>query len=160
MHADSELLPEAVPALDPVGQAIHALSASVTDTQALPGPSYALCFPILAAVLSTPDHTRLHDMALAVVSLHVSPGRPLPRRETLALLYNVLEIMPAYRSVCLGRLPHGCPATYLGLGRGTHQKSCSCKLYVHRLSCSRCRCPPLHIPLYQACCILPLDSTI
>lgn len=146
MHADSELLPEAVPSLDPVGMAIHALSASVTDTQALPGPSYALCFPILAAVLSTPDHTRLHDMALAVVSLHVSPGRPLPRQETLALLYNVLEIMPAYRSVtarlarfalflCRMAIWHSSSAYVVA------RRSGSCKLYVSRLSSSRCRWP-------------------
>ena len=67
----------------------------------LPPSSYRFAFPVLSAVLSSPAHTPLHDEALAVVALHCSPslGGDIPRRESLALLYNALGVIPAYRWV-------------------------------------------------------------
>ena len=78
---------------------MQAMAAATSNSTALPGPSYDLCFPILEAVLSSAVHTSLHEQALQVMALHVAPGLPLPRKETLAVLYHVLGVVPAYRSV-------------------------------------------------------------
>lgn len=57
----------------------------------------------MQALLGGAGHTKLHDEALAVVALHVTPGAPLPRAATLRLLYHLLGVVPAYRCVpCLG----------------------------------------------------------
>ena len=52
---------------------------------------------MLRAVLSSPQHSPLHDEALAVVGLHCAPDADVPRRESLALLYHVLGINPSNR---------------------------------------------------------------
>jgi hypothetical protein len=52
---------------------------------------------VLRAVLSSPQHSPLHDEALAVVALHCAPDADVPRRESLALLYHVLGINPSNR---------------------------------------------------------------
>ena len=54
---------------------------------------------MLRAVLSSPQHSPLHDEALAVVALHCAPDADVPRSESLALLYHVLGINPTYRQV-------------------------------------------------------------
>ncbi len=82
---------------DPLVESIMALSSATAAGSALPTPTYMMLFPILAAVLKWPQRTPLHEDALAAVALHVSPGGSLPRRATLALLYNVLEILPSFR---------------------------------------------------------------
>lgn len=82
---------------EPLAESIAALSKTTAAGSALPTPAYVMLFPILAAVLSWPQRTPLHEEALAAVALHVSPGGPLPRRATLALLYNVLETLPSFR---------------------------------------------------------------
>lgn len=76
---------------------VHALTSATAGGRPLPGPAYAFVFPVLCAVLSWPVHTPLHEEALAVLALHVAPGDPLPRAAMLALLFHVLELMPAYR---------------------------------------------------------------
>jgi len=76
---------------------VRALTAATAGGRPLPGPAYAFVFPVLRAVLSWPAHTPLHEEALAVLALHVAPGDPLPRAAMLALLFHVLELMPAYR---------------------------------------------------------------
>jgi hypothetical protein len=53
----------------------------------------------LQSVLSSPVHTPLHDEALGVVSLHCGAGDDIPRSDTLALLYQTLGVIPAYRWV-------------------------------------------------------------
>ncbi len=73
------------------------MTAETAGGRPLPAPAYAFLFPVLRAVLSWKHHTGLHEEALAVVALHVSPSGPLPRAASLALLYHVLELMPAYR---------------------------------------------------------------
>lgn len=78
---------------------IQAMAAATASSSALPGPSYDLCFPVLEAVLSSSAHTPLHEQALEVMALHVAPGLPLPRKQTLAVLYHVLGVVPAYRLV-------------------------------------------------------------
>ena len=65
----------------------------------LPPPAFAMSFPVLAAVLSWPEYSSLHDSALAILGLHVAPSLAMPRGRMLALLYHVLGIIPAYRSV-------------------------------------------------------------
>ena len=78
---------------------MQAMAAATANSTALPGPSYDLCFPVLEAVLSSSVHTPLHEQALQVMALHVAPGLPLPRKQTLAVLYHVLAVVPAYRLV-------------------------------------------------------------
>ena len=71
-----------------------------------PGPppphtprSRALLHPPLSpARRSCPEPTPLHEDALAVVALHVGPAAAsVPKAQSFALLYHVLEIIPAYR---------------------------------------------------------------
>ena len=76
---------------------MQAMAAVTANSTALPGPCYDLCFPVLEAVLSSSVHTSLHEQALQVMALHVAPGLPLPRRDTLAVLSHVLGVVPAYR---------------------------------------------------------------
>jgi hypothetical protein len=76
---------------------VSALAAATLGGRPLPPQAYAFCFPVLKAVLGWPRHTPVHDQALGVLALHVSPGVPIPRAATLELLYHVLGIMPAYR---------------------------------------------------------------
>lgn len=78
---------------------MQAMAAATANSTPLPGPSYDLCFPVLEAVLSSSVHTPLHEQALQVMALHVAPGLPLPRKQTLAVLYHVLGVVPAYRLV-------------------------------------------------------------
>lgn len=78
---------------------LQAMAAATANSTPLPGPCYHLCFPVLEAVLSSSLHTPLHEQALQVMALHVAPGLPLPRKQTLAVLYHVLGVVPAYRSV-------------------------------------------------------------
>ena len=73
------------------------MAAVTANSTALPGPCYDLCFPVLEAVLSSSVHTSLHEQALQVMALHVAPGLPLPRKDTLAVLFHVLGVVPAYR---------------------------------------------------------------
>lgn len=82
-------------AVTDVIQALH--QSTVPMRRPLPGPSYALVFPVIAAVLHCPTITPLHDQALAVLSLHVAPEQDIPCGDSLALLYNLLGIIPAYR---------------------------------------------------------------
>lgn len=56
-----------------------------------------LCLPVLAGVLRWPQHSPLHDPALAVLGLHVSPELDVPRADMLELLYHVLDTIPAFR---------------------------------------------------------------
>jgi hypothetical protein len=53
----------------------------------------------LQALLSSRVHTPLHEAALGVIVPHVAPGLPLPRGKTMTLLYHLLGVVPAYRSV-------------------------------------------------------------
>ena len=76
---------------------MQAMAAVTGNSTALPGPCYDLCFPVLEAVLSSSVHTSLHEQALQVMALHVAPGLPLPRKDTLAVLFHVLGVVPAYR---------------------------------------------------------------
>lgn len=76
---------------------MQAMAAVTANSTALPGPCYDLCFPVLEAVLSSSVHTSLHEQALQVMALHVAPGLPLPRKDTLAVLFHVLGVVPAYR---------------------------------------------------------------
>ncbi len=76
---------------------MQAMAAVTSNSTPLPGPCYDLCFPVLEAVLSSSVHTSLHEQALQVVALHVAPGLSLPRKETLAVLFHVLAVVPAYR---------------------------------------------------------------
>jgi hypothetical protein len=62
----------------------------------------------LQSVLSSPVHTPLHDEALAVVSLHCGAGEDIPRADTLALLYQTLGVIPAYRWGGGGRCSCAC----------------------------------------------------
>jgi hypothetical protein len=52
---------------------------------------------VLQAVLSSPQHTPLHDAALGVLALHVAPGLDIPRQQSLRLLYTALAVIPAFR---------------------------------------------------------------
>lgn len=89
---------DSIPQRSSVAEVITALHQStVPNRQPLPGPSYALVFPVLAAVLHCPIITPLHDQALAVLALHVSPEQDIPRGESLVLLYHALGLIPAYR---------------------------------------------------------------
>lgn len=85
----------AYPAVIDVISALHA--STVPARQPLPGPRYALVFPVLAAVLRCPVLTPQHDAALDVLGLHVAPEQDVPRGESLELLYGLLGLMPAYR---------------------------------------------------------------
>ncbi|DBB12167.1 TPA: hypothetical protein ACH3X3_006274 [Trebouxia sp. C0006] len=76
---------------------MQAMAAVTANSTPLAGPCYDLCFPVLEAVLSSSVHTPLHEQALQVMSLHVAPGLPLPRKDTLAVLFHVLGVVPAYR---------------------------------------------------------------
>ena len=77
--------------------AISAMIAVTGGRKPLPSPAFDLCFPILAAVLSWPTHSPLHDPALTVLGLHVDPQLPSPRGKMLQLLYHVLGLIPAFR---------------------------------------------------------------
>ena len=76
---------------------MQAMAAVTANSTPLHGPCYDLCFPVLEAVLSSSVHTPLHEQALQVMALHVAPGLPLPRKDTLAVLFHVLGVVPAYR---------------------------------------------------------------
>ncbi len=76
---------------------MQAMAAVTANSTALPGPCYDLCFPVLEAVLSSSVHTSLHEQALQVMALHVAPGLPLPRKDTLAVLFHVLGVVPVSR---------------------------------------------------------------
>ena len=76
---------------------MRALTAATTDGEPLPGQAYAFVFPVLRAVLSSPQHTPLHDEAMALLALHCAPGEPLPRQKSLHLLYHVLGVNASYR---------------------------------------------------------------
>ncbi len=54
----------------------------------------------MQALLGSRSHTSLHEAALGAVAPHVAPGAPLPRAGTLALLYHLLGVVPAYRCAC------------------------------------------------------------
>ena len=88
---------EELPERAPVVETIRALASATAGERPLPAPAYTFLFPVLRAVLSWPQHTALHEEALAAVALHVAPGGALPRAALLALLYRVLDLMPAYR---------------------------------------------------------------
>lgn len=91
---------DSIPERSAVQEVITALyQSTVPQRQPLPGPSYSLVFPVLAAVLHCPVITPLHDQALGVLALHVSPEQDIPRGDSLVLLYHLLGIIPAYRSV-------------------------------------------------------------
>ena len=81
----------------PVIESIAAIREATADGKALPSPAYIMVFPIISAVLSWPVPSPLHEPALSALALHVSPSVCLPRTAMLALLYQVLETMPAYR---------------------------------------------------------------
>ncbi|MEW5303879.1 MAG: hypothetical protein WDW36_006532 [Sanguina aurantia] len=83
-----------------VADVVHALTQVVTvPKRRLPSSSYCFVFPVLEAVLSSPQHTPLHEEALSVVSLHCSAaGGDIPRAASLGLLYHLLGVIPAYRS--------------------------------------------------------------
>ena len=81
----------------PVFESIAAIREATADGNALPSPAYIMVFPIISAVLSWPVPSPLHEPALSALALHVSPSVCLPRTAMLALLYQVLETMPAYR---------------------------------------------------------------
>ncbi|KAK9840722.1 hypothetical protein WJX81_000165 [Elliptochloris bilobata] len=112
-----------LPERQPVVDTIRALASATAGGQPLPTPAYTFLFPVLRAVLSWPQHTTLHEQALAAVSLHVAPGAALPRAASLALLYHVLDLMPAYRvkvqplllSLCEGLSTEDLPAALAGL---------------------------------------------
>ncbi|KAF8055816.1 hypothetical protein HT031_006591 [Scenedesmus sp. PABB004] len=89
---------ETFPSAPGVADVLAALcAATVAPRRPLPGPSYALVFPVLAAVLSCPVISPLHDDALRVLGLHVSPEQDIPRGESLELCYAVLGRIPAFR---------------------------------------------------------------
>lgn len=89
---------DSIPDRSAVAAVIGALhTATVPARTPLPGPSYALVFPVLSAVLHCPVLTPLHDQALAVVALHVAPEQDTPRGDSLVLLYHLLGLIPAYR---------------------------------------------------------------
>lgn len=89
---------DSIPERSAVAEVVGALHASTVPARApLPGPSYALVFPVVAAVLHCPVLSPLHDAALGVLALHVSPEQDIPRGETLELLYHLLGLIPAYR---------------------------------------------------------------
>lgn len=89
---------DSIPTRSAVADVIQALyQSTVPVRRQLPGPSYALVFPVLAAVLRCPLITPLHDSALGVLGLHVSPEQDIPRGDSLELLYHLLGIIPAYR---------------------------------------------------------------
>lgn len=88
---------EELPERAPVVETIRALACATAGGRPLPAPAYTFLFPVLRAVLSWPQHTALHEEALAAVALHVAPGGALPRAALLDLLYRVLDMMPAYR---------------------------------------------------------------
>lgn len=89
---------DSIPQRSAVAEVISALyQSTVPQRQPLPGPSYALVFPVLSAVLHCPVLTPLHDQALGVASLHVSPEQDIPRGDSLVLLYYLLGLIPAYR---------------------------------------------------------------
>jgi hypothetical protein len=91
---------DSIPERSAVSEVVTALYAStVANRQPLPGPSYALVFPVVAAVLHCPVITPLHDQALGVLALHVAPEQDIPRGDSLELLYHLLGIIPAYRCV-------------------------------------------------------------
>lgn len=73
------------------------MQAVCVGRKPLPQPAFRLCFPILAAVLSWPSHSPLHEPALAVLGLHVDASQDSPRGQMLLLLYHVLGLIPAFR---------------------------------------------------------------
>lgn len=89
---------DSIPERSAVAEVVGALHASTVPARApLPGPSYALVFPVVAAVLHCPVLSPLHDAALGVLALHASPEQDIPRGESLELLYHLLGLIPAYR---------------------------------------------------------------
>ena len=78
---------------------MQAMTAATAGSNPLPSSCYDLCFPVLEAVLTSAVHTSLHEQALQVLALHVDPSLPIPRKKTLAVLYHVLGVVPAYRLV-------------------------------------------------------------
>lgn len=78
-------------------ESVASISEATSEGQPLPTSAYVMVFPIIRAVLSWPIPSPLHEPALSALALHVSPSVSLPRTSMLALLYQVLEIMPAYR---------------------------------------------------------------
>jgi hypothetical protein len=93
---------EAIPQRSAVRGVITALhQATLPQRTPLPGPSYALVYPVLAAVLQCPLVSPLQEQALAVMALHVSPEQDVPRGATLELLYTLLGLIPAYRCACV-----------------------------------------------------------
>ncbi len=78
-------------------ESIASIREATADAQPLPTPAYVMVFPIIRAVLSWPIPSPLHEPALSALALHVDPSISLPRTFMLALLYQVLETMPAYR---------------------------------------------------------------
>lgn len=81
----------------PIIESIASIREYTADGRSLPTPAYIMVFPIISAVLSWPIPSPLHEPALSALALHVSPDISLPRTSMLALLYQVLETMPAYR---------------------------------------------------------------
>ena len=88
---------DAVVDKQPIIESIAAIREATADGHPLPSPAYIMVFPIISAVLSWPVPSPLHEPALSALALHVSPSICLPRTAMLALLYQVLETMPAYR---------------------------------------------------------------
>ncbi|GMH32908.1 hypothetical protein BSKO_00742 [Bryopsis sp. KO-2023] len=74
----------------------------------LPAPAYFLCFPVLRAILSVSTLSPLHDDALKLLSLHVTPGERLPREDSFKLLYHILANIPTYRNDVLPSLVSLC----------------------------------------------------
>lgn len=91
----TELTP--VPEHPSTSAAMTAMVAVTGGRKPLPPPAFGLCFPILAAVLSWPTHSVLHDPAMTVMGLHVGPQLQSPRGKMLQLLYHVLGLIPAFR---------------------------------------------------------------
>ena len=80
-----------------VEASIRALGLACSGGQTLPGPAYCFIFPILRGVLGWHMHTSLHDRALAVLARHATPHCSPPLADSLALLYHLLAVIPAYR---------------------------------------------------------------
>ena len=116
-----------LPERAPVVETVQALASATAGGRPLPTPAYTFLFPVLRAMLSWPQHTARHEQALAAVALHVAPGGALPRAALLALLYRVLDLMPAYRRAAL---------VLLQLYQGTER--CEC-LRRWRMSCRHSR---------------------
>ncbi|KAF5835979.1 armadillo-type protein [Dunaliella salina] len=85
-----------LPAAKEIADVVSALRQVTGDRRPLQGASYRFVFPVLQAILSSPTHTPSHEDALAVVALHCS-AHDVPRAASLALLYHLLGVVPAYR---------------------------------------------------------------